>query len=207
MILAEVPRWQPGFHDPTAMAWFLVVAYLGVAIACWMAGRRMGERRPVDRRLWSALGLFLLFLAINKQLDLHALGFDLVSDVARELGWYEQRWAVANWGMLGAGILAAVAGMAVVRVFRVGRERLRLAMIASFLLLLTLMGQSLSANPLGLWMQSGLFGAPLETWWRIEVSEVFEIGFLGVIGFAAANALMHAEAEPQPELLEESEPN
>lgn len=81
-----------GIGDPTFVGWFTVVAYLMAAglsaVNAWRA--RAGTDRTVYR-LWSSLTALLLFLAVNKQLDLQSYVTAVGRAVAREQGWYEAR--------------------------------------------------------------------------------------------------------------------
>ena len=71
-LLAE--RWAPGIGDPTVVGWVTVVVYAAVAFLCLSARNNvaMHEGRRV-RTLWLGLGILLVILGINKQLDLQSL--------------------------------------------------------------------------------------------------------------------------------------
>jgi hypothetical protein len=88
-------QWRPGIGDPTPMGWMTVVAYLAASLACWRAAaaRRKTNRHEKSRSapFWSLLSLILLFLAINKQLDLQSALTELGRRLIREQGWYDRR--------------------------------------------------------------------------------------------------------------------
>lgn len=114
----EQGQWRPGIGDPTPLGWFTVVAYLAAALACGAAA--IAERRAVRRGepaipgLWLVLAGLMLFLGINKQLDLQTLFGTIGRQIAREQGWYGQRRQVqaAFIAGLGLGGLALLAGLA-----------------------------------------------------------------------------------------------
>ena len=83
-------RWQLGIGDPSIWGWLTVGVYLVTAGRCFF---KASWYRQSDEafRFWLILGLFLLFLAINKQLDLQTWLTQTLKDTAISHGWYEQR--------------------------------------------------------------------------------------------------------------------
>jgi hypothetical protein len=85
-------QWRPGIGDPTPLGWATVVAYLAASWACCRAAaaeRRSAHRgRNSTRPFWSSLGLLLLLLGLNKQLDLQSALTAFGRRLAREQGWY-----------------------------------------------------------------------------------------------------------------------
>jgi hypothetical protein len=79
-------RWQPGIGDPTPMGWLTVLAYTCASLLCWTCARRL--RPPV---FWWAVTCALLFLGINKQLDLQTWFTQVARDMAKHDGWYARR--------------------------------------------------------------------------------------------------------------------
>lgn len=93
MIVPGSGEWAPGIGDPTAVGWFTVFAYAGVAVLC---ARNMLRARPfpVERTVWAALAALLALLAINKQLDLQTWFTVVGRELSRQQGWYAQRHTV-----------------------------------------------------------------------------------------------------------------
>ena len=88
--------WQPGIGDPTIAGWVTVVLCFLAAVLCWrrvlLAKRLRTGSEPGDSLLfWCLLAAVMLFLAINKQLDLQTLLTEIGRNVAIAQGWYEQR--------------------------------------------------------------------------------------------------------------------
>lgn len=80
--------------DPTPLGWATVVMYLLAAVLCfacaWKAKRIFQDAHTwLHRLIWSGLGVGLVFLGINKQLDLQTWFTDVVKWIAWEQGWYE----------------------------------------------------------------------------------------------------------------------
>lgn len=98
-------RWYPGIGDPTIMGWVTVVAYAAATYFAYQALRasRLGAEKlatiaPEEAqnqralvKLWVLVTAAMLFLGINKQLDLQTLFTEVLRDMAREQGWYEER--------------------------------------------------------------------------------------------------------------------
>ena len=118
-----VGSWSPGIGDPNVMGWVTVVAYLSAAYLCFAVHRNwrasggptikaqtwrpialalLGQRRRLAAlpeavrmsALWKAIAIGLLFLGINKQLDLQTALTEIGRLVAAKQGWYERRQRV-----------------------------------------------------------------------------------------------------------------
>ncbi len=74
--------WTPGIGDPTWIGWTITIVYFVAALLCL---RRRHER------VWLGLGLAMLFLGFNKQLDLQELLKDVAKQAAFREGWYAER--------------------------------------------------------------------------------------------------------------------
>lgn len=95
--------------DPTFVGWITVAIYLVATFRCAyiaVASKRMGG----SYQFWLYLALFLLCLAINKQLDLQTLFEQNMKAMAQEHGWYEQKVMMQQVFivMLGFGMLVAL---------------------------------------------------------------------------------------------------
>jgi hypothetical protein len=98
-------RWHPGIGDPTPVGWLTVAAYGLAAVLCARAvvTARAAERRLTgtddaqarDQRslkhLWVLIGLTMVVLGVNKQLDLQTLVIQQVRRRAYVDGWYGER--------------------------------------------------------------------------------------------------------------------
>jgi hypothetical protein len=86
-------RWSASIGDPTAMGWATVMAYFFTTLVCLEASRA----RPTDRKFWALLFVVLLFLGVNKQLDLQSALTAVGRCIAQYQGWYEDRRQVQLW--------------------------------------------------------------------------------------------------------------
>ncbi len=82
--------WSRPTGDPGAIGWTITIGYAVAAAASFgVAGRGISHVR--ERVFWVGLGLFLAFMAVNKQLDLQVWTTATGRCVARAEGWYRQR--------------------------------------------------------------------------------------------------------------------
>lgn len=111
--------WEPNVGDPTALGWLTVAAYLLAAVLCglcaWRAAQIFGEEAVwLHRLLWGGLAAGLLFLAVNKQLDLQSWFTAVIKAIAWEKGVYEQGrraqvYFIAGMALVSLGIFVAMA--------------------------------------------------------------------------------------------------
>lgn len=172
-------RWHPGIGDPTVAGWVTVGAYAGATLLCFLARQRSPDR--AERRFWLAVGVLLLLLGVNKQLDLQTWLTEVGRDMARAQGWYEQRriiqglfifwlgmgaWGVKRWLGLALNTLSPAARLA-------GRGVLLLAL---FVLIRAASFHHVDA----------LLGVALTT---LRINVLLELGAIGIIVWAAVARL------------------
>lgn len=145
-------RWHPGIGDPTPLGWVTVMAYLVAAYAAFRASFRARakvvgtfddpfaerDRRAVSR-FWAAVGLCMLALGVNKQLDLQTFFTETLRAMAMAQGWYENRRIYQVGFIIGLSLGGALGLFLVVyalrRVFRyIVLGAVGLALITGFVL-------------------------------------------------------------------------
>ncbi len=110
-------HWVFGANDNDWVGWGITIAYFAAAALCFICGRRAGgPRHDVGGReqlLWWCVGMAVLLLGINKQVDLQTPLRDIGRAMAEAEGWYGYRRTVQGWfvaataiGAIGALILA-----------------------------------------------------------------------------------------------------
>ncbi|MFV2038308.1 MAG: isopropylmalate isomerase [Paracoccaceae bacterium] len=91
LLQCSFARWQPKVGDPSLVGWLTVAAYLVTMVLCVLVFRRLARRPMAVRLFWLTLSALMLFLAINKQLDLQSFATALARCIAKAQGWYDQR--------------------------------------------------------------------------------------------------------------------
>ena len=87
----QIYDWEPGIGDPTFIGWFTVVAYFLAAVLCSVNALRARRSDARAYLFWAAFAVFMVVLAINKQLDLQSLFTAVLKQFAKSTGWYEDR--------------------------------------------------------------------------------------------------------------------
>jgi hypothetical protein len=119
--------WQLQAGDPIALGWLTLLAYLVSVMACWRAwcacrfgAATLSALHPAEAdnqaRLaawWLGVGVVMLLLGLNKELDLQTLLGHWGKQAALEQGWYAQRRLVQGV-FVSALVLAAAAALGMV---------------------------------------------------------------------------------------------
>ena len=104
-------EWGPGLGDNNVMGWVTVVVYLVAALGSFRllaALDRADPDTPRERLFWGISAAVMLFLALNKQLDLQSLLTAVARCHARLSGWYDSRLAVQELFILGVAAAGVV---------------------------------------------------------------------------------------------------
>ncbi|MCS6812670.1 MAG: hypothetical protein NZ772_03740 [Cyanobacteria bacterium] len=115
MVLSAVvdDRWIPRIGDPTVMGWVTVVAYFAAAGLCLLCARYPDDRLaprfyPYYRQFWHGVALVLVFLGVNKQLDLQSLLTVIGRNVVRSSGLNPYKRIIQGLFLLGLAVLSIV---------------------------------------------------------------------------------------------------
>jgi hypothetical protein len=107
-------HWHLGIGDATVTGWITVVIYF---LAIFATYRQIAIAREAGEgaNFWQILTALLVFLAINKQLDLQSWFTEAMRDSAHLHGWYDYRrhLQLAFIVFLGLGMLAALLSLRV----------------------------------------------------------------------------------------------
>jgi len=179
-------RWRPQIGDPSFMGWLTVVAYGAAAVLCFLAALHhpvaidTGQVRR-RHRMWFAIAVLMVFLCINKQLDLQSLFTDVGRVLATREGWYEQRRTVQRWFVLAvatAGILALVTIAWKLR--SILRER-KLLLLGLSSLLTFIIIRAASFHHVDVFLGSQILG--------IRVNWILELGGISLIALSALQSI------------------
>jgi hypothetical protein len=123
------------------------------------------------------LGLLMLILGVNKQIDMQTWVTEIGRDIAREQGWYEQRRDVQMWfvaAIAAAGTLALTFALARTRQLL---PRHVLAFIGVVVLGCFVLLRTSSFHDVSAFLRKDLLG--------IQANWVLELAGIGLIGFCA----------------------
>ena len=173
--------WRPGIGDPTVMGWVTVAAYFGAAL---LSLRRAVESRrrgtaPERTIFWGILTAFLVFLGINKQLDLQTLLTLTGRNIFIELGLYDYRRVVQAIFVVAVGI-AGVASALVMRGLVRRRKDLRLPLIGFVLLVVFVVVRAASFHHIDQLINFRFAG--------IRMNWVLELGAIALLALGASRS-------------------
>jgi hypothetical protein len=151
--------------DPGVAGWAVTLGYaLAAALALVVAARGGGGGGVRDRVFWAGAGLFLAFLAANKQLDLQIWVTATGRCVARAEGWYRDRRAVqATFVVVLAATLALLAVVLAVWL-RHSLRRNALALAGIVVLAGFILQRAVSFHHLDAALRTELFGQRAHRW-------------------------------------------
>lgn len=175
-----------GIGDPTLVGWLTVVAYLAAAalaaINAWLA--RPGADRTVYR-LWSSLTVLLVFLAVNKQLDLQSYVTAIGRAVAREQGWYEARGNVQLVFILAVAVATVILLALATWALRGVRRQQWLTLVGITMILGFVLVRASSFHYV-----DALIGLQFR---GFRVNWIIELGAIGIFGIAAINQIRRSD--------------
>lgn len=87
----EVYRWKLGIGDPTIEGWLICTLYFIGFILSLKKSIHVKDNCTISHKTWTFVSLILLFLSLNKQLDLQTLISDTGRAIAINLELMEQR--------------------------------------------------------------------------------------------------------------------
>jgi hypothetical protein len=172
------------FGDPNAVGWFTVFAYLVAAVLAFRVAADDRAASGAERAFWAAAGLFLAFLAVNKQLDLQSLLTAAGRCAAKLQGWYGMRRTVQFDFVLTLAGLSAVAMITALWLLGRALRRTWLALLG-----LVWIGGFVLIRAVGFLHVDELIGLRLA---GVRLNWVFELGGIGIFTLGAGLALARA---------------
>ncbi|MBM3605893.1 MAG: hypothetical protein FJX25_14480 [Alphaproteobacteria bacterium] len=109
-------QWTPQIGDPALTGWLTVASYGAAALLSIAVWRQMKHQR--GRAFWGILIAVLVFLALNKQLDLQSALTAAGRCLSRTQGWYDNRRMVQEafiGTLLGVLVLGMIVAMLALR--------------------------------------------------------------------------------------------
>jgi hypothetical protein len=183
--------WKISIHDPSVAGWGITIAYLVASLFCLRSALHSRRVHPYRLSiLWWLLSVMLLFLAVNKQLDLQTLLTDIGREWAHRGGWYDQRRAIQYQAIL-ISLTLGLAGMGITLYWIRGVwHRLWLALVGVALLASFVILRAASIHHTG-----RLLGLRLGEWHFLPLLEV--IG-AALVGFSAWRHVRTLKREHRP---------
>src|SRR5436189_2876863 len=128
--------WHAGIGDPTVVGWVTVFAYFLAAILAFRAARSSALPQERKQKLfWFVLTAILIFLGINKQLDLQTWLTLTMRKLAIHEGIYEKRRILQAFFIVGVAVCGIAGFWRMCRLVRNSSADVRLGLAGLFFLL------------------------------------------------------------------------
>ena len=137
---------------------------------------------------WFALCGVLVFLGINKQLDLQSCFTQVGRDMAKSEGWYENRRVVQVIFVLGMALLGVITIAAAYWYIHSAWRRYRFAFFGIVFLVTFVIIRAASCHHIDIFLRSGLGS--------FQFNHILELGGIIFIGYAAWSATRQLPREP-----------
>jgi hypothetical protein len=178
--------WRPGFHDNDLPGWLLTAGYLIAIALCFQAAKRATQSQIAPESLlksWHWVGVLLLLLGLNQQLDLQTLLVQVGRELAASEGWYGHRRLAQKLFFFGFAIILFVLSAYLASRWRLFFRRLPLVALGLAILLGWLILSAANINHLGENVSTSIH---LERW-----RDYWELAGLGLIilGIGKSNSL------------------
>lgn len=121
--------WQSSIAHPDMADWITVLAYLLAAILAARAATHARLRREVRERVfWRITAVLLVFLGINELFDLQTLLAMVARAHAKANGWYPEHRKIQYMFIVGLGVTALFAGVAMLWLTRRAHVAVQIAL-------------------------------------------------------------------------------
>jgi hypothetical protein len=174
-----IGQWSPGIGDPSPAGWITVAAYLAAAISCISRGRKTSDRGGVrgplrrERYLWTFLAVMLLFLGVNKQLDLQTAMTESLRILARSDGWYQYRGSYQLLFILALGMLLLAGLGALAYLTRRLSKWVKLSVAGSALIVCYVLARAASFHKVDILIST--------TFLSLKVNWILELGGISIV--------------------------
>lgn len=174
-------QWQPGIGDPTFIGWFTVFAYFVTAFLSGYYATRPPLTLDLSGKIrfslvWWGLSFCLVFLAINKQLDLQTLFTQIGREIAISFGFYEIRRLLQFFFILTLLFCAIVGFVLLHFVFRREFKNHFWALFGIVFLLFFIVVRAASFHHIDTWLSFNLKG--------FQLNWIFELGGISCIAYS-----------------------
>jgi len=181
----SVPQinWTPTIGDPSFMGWFTVAAYFITAVISfklYLSSDQLFSDEVVKKQktFWLLVTLIMLFLGVNKQLDLQSLLTAIGKYYAHRDGWYEDRRFFQISGIIGI-ISTLLIGVSVFSYkMRAILKTNSLAIAGLCFLLLFVAIRATSFHHMDIVINTAVFGVRMN--WVLELFGIFLVAISAV---------------------------
>jgi hypothetical protein len=179
-------HWKPGIGDPTFLGWLITGLYFIASVLCGFCSLQSRRTSSVNHPhnhpvFWWTLTLVMLFMTINKQLDLQSFFLLIGRKVAIAQGWYSQRNIVKIWFVTGISTFSFILIAWLGWIYQAELRYFGLALFGIILLLIFIIIRAGSHHIRALsWEPFG-----------VHIYYILEISSIICIGISALTSIIH----------------
>lgn len=116
-------NWLPAIGDPTFIGWFITIAYLIATLfttRVYLVAHKLFQPSCVKQQkyFWLFLTCSLLFLGINKQLDLQSILTVMGRYYAKKQHWYQYRREIQKDFIILLSVIMSLSALILISYFR-----------------------------------------------------------------------------------------
>lgn len=180
-------QWHPEIGDRTFFGWVTVIAYLLTAVLAIISTvntshlKLSAQQLENYRLIWGLIALILLFLGINKQLDLQTWFTVTAKNLALTEGWYDQRRMIQIIFILSIAIFGLVFLAFLVWLMKDNQTNARWGLIGLGMLTCFVIIRAASFHHVDRFIGLNFAGIP--------VNNILELGGIGAIALSALKNL------------------
>lgn len=179
--------WVPSIGDPTIIAWLTVVTYFVVALICLKAAL-ISKNDKSTKTFWNFITIFLIFLGINKQLDLQTLLTTTGRYLAHTHGWYQDRRFVQIAFIIFLGSISITGLIYLFRKYKNTTIEIKFVLFGCIILFAFILIRASSFHHMDIFIQIKVMG--------MKMNWILELGGLTVIGVSAHKYLYKNKVLP-----------
>jgi len=192
----EADHWRPGIGDPTFIGWLTVVAYFVAMVLSFQATKRALEKRDGRQYIfWWILGVSMLLLGINKQLDLQTWFTLKGRQLALSEGWYNHRRPVQLVFILFIAFVGMAGFFTMSWLVRRRRTELRLPLIGFFFVICFVIVRAASFHHIDEFLKFDIGG--------LRMNWILELGGICLVILGALRPRWRARTEVRPRMMRE----
>lgn len=175
--------WYPTIGDPSFMGWFTVFAYFCTFIislkVCSISKYIFARSRQRQKQLWYVIAAIMLFLCVNKQLDLQSFFTGVARYIFKQNDLYEDRREYQELFIIGIALMGSVIAVCVVAGLYKVIKKHWLALIGMFLLMLFVVMRAASFHHMDLFINYTVVGIKMN--WLLELSGITLVFLNGIL--------------------------
>ncbi|MDM3870662.1 hypothetical protein QSV34_04785 [Porticoccus sp. W117] len=165
--------WEPEIGDPTLVGWLTVLAYIFACSACVSVYCKSVSSPKRYRYFWLCSGILLLFLSVNKQLDLQSLLTDIGRQIVVINDWVDKKHLIQKSFIVVIASLGALGFLLIFMLYKSYFRFLSGALLGFTFLLVFILVRASSFHGMDVLISSSWYGIKVN--WLLELSGIMAI--------------------------------